>query len=57
MIFPGPARRDPDRAAAEVWAAVASGLGGRMFEALRRPASLAIHSPGVELAERPGPER
>jgi zinc protease len=41
MIFPGPARRDPDRVAAEVWAAVASGLGGRMFEALRDRRSLA----------------
>jgi zinc protease len=41
MIFPGPARRHADRAAAEVWAAVASGLGGRMFEALRDRRSLA----------------
>jgi zinc protease len=41
MIFPGPSRRDPDRIAAEVWAAVASGLGGRMFEALRDRRSLA----------------
>jgi zinc protease len=41
MAFPGPARRDPDRIAAEVWAAVASGLGGRMFEALRDKRSLA----------------
>jgi zinc protease len=41
MAFPGPARRDVDRAAAEVWAAVASGLGGRMFEALRDRRSLA----------------
>ncbi|MDF3053475.1 MAG: peptidase domain protein, partial [Geminicoccaceae bacterium] len=41
MIFPGPGRRDPDRYAAEVWAAVASGLGGRMFEALRDRRSLA----------------
>ena len=41
MAFPGPARRDPDRAAAQVWAAVASGLGGRMFEALRDRRSLA----------------
>lgn len=41
MAFPGPARRDHDRAAAEVWAAVASGLGGRMFEALRDRRSLA----------------
>jgi zinc protease len=41
MIYPGPARRDPDHHAAEVWAAVASGLGGRMFEALRDRRSLA----------------
>jgi zinc protease len=41
MAFPGPHRRDPDRAAAEVWSAVASGLGGRMFEALRDRRSLA----------------
>ena len=41
MIFPGPGRRDAERAAAEVWAAVASGLGGRMFEALRDRRSLA----------------
>ena len=41
MAFPGPARRDADRAAAEVWAAVASGLGGRMFEALRDRRTLA----------------
>jgi zinc protease len=41
MIFPGPSRRDPDRIAGEVWAAVASGLGGRLFEALRDRRSLA----------------
>jgi zinc protease len=41
MAFPGPARRAPDRAAAQVWAAVASGLGGRLFEALRDRRSLA----------------
>ncbi|HET6837775.1 MAG TPA: pitrilysin family protein [Gemmatimonadales bacterium] len=41
MIFPGPQRREPDRHAADVWAAVASGLGGRMFEALRDRRSLA----------------
>ena len=41
MAFPGPGRRDADRAAAQVWAAVASGLGGRMFEALRDRRSLA----------------
>ncbi|HKU62093.1 MAG TPA: pitrilysin family protein [Gemmatimonadales bacterium] len=41
MVFPGPSRRDPDHAAAQVWAAVASGLGGRLFEALRERRSLA----------------
>ena len=41
MVFPGVARRHPDRAAAQVWAAVASGLGGRLFEALRDRRSLA----------------
>lgn len=41
MAFPGVARSDPDRAAAQVWAAVASGLGGRLFEALRDRRSLA----------------
>src|SRR6185312_10124358 len=41
MAFPGPARRDANRAAAQVWAAVASGLGGRLFEALRDRRSLA----------------
>ncbi|HET8649500.1 MAG TPA: pitrilysin family protein, partial [Gemmatimonadales bacterium] len=41
MVFPGPGRNDPDRAAAQVWAAVASGLGGRLFEELRDRRSLA----------------
>jgi zinc protease len=41
MAFPGVARRDPDRAAARVLAALASGLGGRLFEALRDRRSLA----------------
>jgi zinc protease len=41
IAFPGPARRGPGRLAAEVWAAVASGLGGRLFEALRDRRSLA----------------
>ena len=35
------ARRDARRYVAEVWAAVASGLGGRLFEALRDRRSLA----------------
>jgi len=41
MVFPGPARRAPERFAADVWAAVASGLGGRLFDALRDQRSLA----------------
>jgi predicted Zn-dependent peptidase len=41
MGFPGPARGDADRAAAQVWAAIASGLGGRLFESLRDRRSLA----------------
>jgi zinc protease len=41
MAFPGPDRRSPERHAAEVWAAVASGLGGRLFESLRSQRSLA----------------
>jgi len=41
LAFQGPSRRDPSRFAAEVWSAVASGLGGRLFEALRDRRSLA----------------
>lgn len=41
MVFPGPSRTAPDRYAAEVLAAVASGLGGRLFTALRDQRSLA----------------
>jgi zinc protease len=41
MVFPGPSRRQQDHAAAQVWSAVASGLGGRLFEALRDRRSLA----------------
>jgi zinc protease len=41
MLFPGPGRRDVRYHAAEVWAAVASGLGGRLFDALREQRSLA----------------
>ncbi|MEO8636347.1 MAG: pitrilysin family protein [Gemmatimonadales bacterium] len=41
MVFPGPSRRDPMRYAADVWTAIASGLGGRLFEALRDRRSLA----------------
>jgi zinc protease len=41
MAFPGPDRLASDRHAAEVWSAVASGLGGRLFESLRSRRSLA----------------
>jgi predicted Zn-dependent peptidase len=41
MVFPGPSRSQTERFAGDVWAAVASGLGGRLFEALRDRRSLA----------------
>ncbi len=41
LLFPGPARRDADRFAAQVLSAIASGLGGRFFEQLRDRQSLA----------------
>lgn len=41
MLFPGPSRTDSDRFAAMVWCAIASGLGGRLFHALRDKKSLA----------------
>lgn len=41
MLFPAPARTDAARHAAEAWAAIAGGLGGRLFEALRDRRSLA----------------
>ncbi len=41
MVFPGPGRVDPDRHAAQVLSAIASGLGGRLFQALRDRRSLA----------------
>ena len=41
MIFPGPRRADPSRYAADTWAAIAGGLGGRLFESLRDKRSLA----------------
>ncbi len=41
ILFPGPSRTDPDRFAAMVWSAIASGLGGRLFHALRDKQSLA----------------
>lgn len=41
LLFPGPTRGDPGRFTAMVWAAIASGLGGRLFTALREHRSLA----------------
>jgi zinc protease len=41
MLFPGPNRRSPARFAAQVWSAIAGGLGGRLFVALRDRLSLA----------------
>jgi zinc protease len=41
LLFPGIGRRDPRRHAAEVLTAIASGLGGRLFETLRDQQSLA----------------
>lgn len=40
ILFPGPSRSAPDRAAADLIAGVASGLGGRLFEKLRDEQSL-----------------
>jgi zinc protease len=41
MAFPAPSRDDPDHVAFELVAGIASGLGGRFFEALRDAKSLA----------------
>jgi zinc protease len=54
MAFPGPSRRSPSSHAAEVWTSVASGLGGRLFEALRDKRSLAYTVVGASWARRDG---
>ena len=41
LLFPGPARNDDERIAAQLLAGVASGLGGRFFDELRDRRSLA----------------
>ncbi len=48
--FPAPTRRDPDRFTALLVAGIASGLGGRFFEALREQRSLAytVHAVSME---------
>lgn len=50
LAFPGPARTDRRRYAAEVMTAIASGLGGRFFEQLRDRQSLAytVHLQSVQ---------
>ncbi len=41
LLFPGPARSDPQRIATQLLSAITSGLGGRFFEQLRDKQSLA----------------
>lgn len=41
LLYPGPSRGSSDRYTAEVWASIASGLGGRLFTSLRERRSLA----------------
>lgn len=41
LLYPAPSRRSTERFATDVWCAIASGLGGRLFEALREKRSLA----------------
>ena len=52
LLFPSPSRRDEHRFAAHLIAGVASGLGGRFFEALREKQSLAytVHAYPAERA-------
>jgi zinc protease len=54
LLFPGPSRTDPDRFAAQLLSAVASGLGGRFFEQLRDKQSLAYTVSAFPLARRAG---
>jgi zinc protease len=50
LLFPGPAQPDDDRFTAGLVAAIASGLGGRFFDALREKRSLAytVHAFAVD---------
>ncbi|MEQ1691264.1 MAG: pitrilysin family protein [Gemmatimonas sp.] len=54
LLFPGPARHDPERFTARVLSAVASGLGGRFFEQLRDRQSLAYTVSAYPLERRVG---
>ena len=54
LLFPGPSRIDPDRFAARVLSAIASGLGGRFFEQLRDKQSLAYTVQAFPIERRAG---
>ncbi|MBP6773659.1 MAG: insulinase family protein [Gemmatimonadaceae bacterium] len=54
LLFPGPSRTDPERFAARVLSAIASGLGGRFFEQLRDKQSLAYTVSAFPLERRAG---
>ncbi|MCC6245287.1 MAG: insulinase family protein [Gemmatimonadaceae bacterium] len=54
LLFPSPARHDPDRYAARVLSAIASGLGGRFFEQLRDRQSLAYTVSAFPVERRGG---
>jgi zinc protease len=54
LLFPGPSRTDPDRFAARVLSAIASGLGGRFFEQLRDKQSLAYTVQAFPIERRAG---
>lgn len=54
LLFPGPRRDDPERFAARVLSAVASGLGGRFFEQLRDRQSLAYTVSAYPVERRSG---
>lgn len=54
LLFPGPSRTSPDRYAARVLSAIASGLGGRFFEQLRDKQSLAYTVTAFPIERRAG---
>ncbi|WP_411281272.1 M16 family metallopeptidase [Gemmatimonas sp.] len=54
MLFPGPSRYHDDRFAGRVLSAVASGLGGRLFEQLRDKQSLAYTVSAFPIERRAG---
>jgi zinc protease len=54
LLFPGPSRTAPERHAARVLSAIASGLGGRFFEQLRDRQSLAYTVTAFPVERRAG---